>query len=173
MNTNTLSQRNGTIRGQQCAFSGLRFGFSKINAPDFKADPCHSRENHRLDLLNLPVPSLMFFWFSIFSLSSPEWHGMLYSQADSKKKSNLMMSLFEPGPEPLPWLGKMAQLGPISGITQIRFYLSWLCFLSAVLNGWLCSQRAAWSPLWVCCGLWCWIRTWRTPRKFDVWTLTL
>ncbi|KAG8145213.1 hypothetical protein E2320_013568 [Naja naja] len=45
----------------------------------------------------------------------PEWYGMLYSQADSKKKSNLMMSLFEPGPEPLPWLGKMAQLGPISG----------------------------------------------------------
>ncbi|KAM5292168.1 integrator complex subunit 14 isoform 4-T4 [Ctenodactylus gundi] len=44
----------------------------------------------------------------------PEWHGMLYSQADSKKKSNLMMSLFEPGSEPLPWLGKMAQLGPIS-----------------------------------------------------------
>ncbi|XP_028921339.1 integrator complex subunit 14 isoform X2 [Ornithorhynchus anatinus] len=44
----------------------------------------------------------------------PEWHGMLYSQADSKKKSNLMMSLFEPGPGPLPWLGKMAQLGPIS-----------------------------------------------------------
>ncbi|XP_015423948.1 PREDICTED: von Willebrand factor A domain-containing protein 9 [Myotis davidii] len=51
---------------------------------------------------------------SIFSPSSPEWHGMLYSQADSKKKSNLMMSLFEPGPEPLPWLGKMGQLGPIS-----------------------------------------------------------
>ncbi|KAL0968884.1 hypothetical protein UPYG_G00273150 [Umbra pygmaea] len=44
----------------------------------------------------------------------PEWYGMLYSQADSKKKSNLMMSLFEPGAEPLPWLGKMSQLGPIS-----------------------------------------------------------
>lgn len=40
---------------------------------------------------------------------------MLYSQADSKKKSNLMMSLFEPGPEPLPWLGKITHLGPISG----------------------------------------------------------
>lgn len=40
---------------------------------------------------------------------------MLYSQADSKKKSNLMMSLFEPGSEPLPWLGKISQLGPISG----------------------------------------------------------
>ncbi|XP_044050138.1 integrator complex subunit 14 isoform X1 [Siniperca chuatsi] len=44
----------------------------------------------------------------------PEWFGMLYSQADSKKKSNLMMSLFEPGPEPLPWLGKISHLGPIS-----------------------------------------------------------
>uniref|UniRef100_UPI00398F2557 integrator complex subunit 14 isoform X3 n=1 Tax=Pristiophorus japonicus TaxID=55135 RepID=UPI00398F2557 len=46
-------------------------------------------------------------------LLGPDWYGMLYSQADSKKKSNLMMSLFEPGPEPLPWLGKMSQLGPI------------------------------------------------------------
>jgi hypothetical protein len=53
---------------------------------------------------------------------------MLYSQADSKKKSNLMMSLFEPGPEPLPWLGKMAQLGPISGIMQTD--LTYLTLLS-------------------------------------------
>ncbi|XP_077372905.1 integrator complex subunit 14 isoform X2 [Festucalex cinctus] len=44
----------------------------------------------------------------------PEWFGMLYSQADSKKKSNLMMSLFEPSTEPLPWLGKISHLGPIS-----------------------------------------------------------
>uniref|UniRef100_A0A3Q2DCD8 Integrator complex subunit 14 n=1 Tax=Cyprinodon variegatus TaxID=28743 RepID=A0A3Q2DCD8_CYPVA len=44
----------------------------------------------------------------------PEWFGMLYSQADSKKKSNLMMSLFEPGPNPLPWLGKITHLGPVS-----------------------------------------------------------
>ncbi|XP_077451457.1 integrator complex subunit 14 isoform X2 [Stigmatopora argus] len=43
-----------------------------------------------------------------------EWFGMLYSQADSKKKSNLMMSLFEPSTEPLPWLGKITHLGPIS-----------------------------------------------------------
>ncbi|KAG5273526.1 hypothetical protein AALO_G00152350 [Alosa alosa] len=48
----------------------------------------------------------------------PEWYGMLYSQADSKKKSNLMMSLFEPGPDPLPWLGKIAQLGPTSDAAE-------------------------------------------------------
>uniref|UniRef100_H2UGI6 Integrator complex subunit 14 n=1 Tax=Takifugu rubripes TaxID=31033 RepID=H2UGI6_TAKRU len=47
-----------------------------------------------------------------------EWYGMLYSQADSKKKSNLMMSIFEPGSEPLPWLGKISHLGPISEATE-------------------------------------------------------
>lgn len=58
---------------------------------------------------------------SCCSVSSPDWYGMLYSQADSKKKSNLMMSLFEPGPETLPWLGKISQLGPISGSLGVHF----------------------------------------------------
>lgn len=69
--------------------------------------------------------------FALFN--RPEWYGMLYSQADSKKKSNLMMSLFEPGPEPLPWLGKMAQLGPISGTGHVHWgnfgiehFLAWI-----------------------------------------------
>uniref|UniRef100_A0A8C2GRV1 Integrator complex subunit 14 n=1 Tax=Cyprinus carpio TaxID=7962 RepID=A0A8C2GRV1_CYPCA len=48
----------------------------------------------------------------------PDWFGMLYSQADSKKKSNLMMSLFDPGSEPLPWLGRMSQLGPASDAAE-------------------------------------------------------
>ncbi|XP_051513070.1 integrator complex subunit 14-like isoform X2 [Myxocyprinus asiaticus] len=48
----------------------------------------------------------------------PEWFGMLYSQADSKKKSNLMMSLFEPGLDPLPWLGRLSQLGPASDAAE-------------------------------------------------------
>lgn len=52
----------------------------------------------------------------------PDWFGMLYSQADSKKKSNLMMSLFEPGSEPLPWLGQMSQLGPTSGSVAVISY---------------------------------------------------
>ncbi|XP_037268128.1 integrator complex subunit 14 [Rhipicephalus microplus] len=42
----------------------------------------------------------------------PDWYGMLYSWADSKKKSNLMLSTFEPGIEAVPWLGKLDHLGP-------------------------------------------------------------
>ncbi|XP_064607763.1 integrator complex subunit 14-like [Liolophura sinensis] len=45
---------------------------------------------------------------------SENWFGILYSWADSKKKSNLMLSLLEPGAEALSWLGNMNHLGPSS-----------------------------------------------------------
>lgn len=41
-----MSQRNGNIRGQQYAFSGLGFGFSKSDAPDFKAEVHVSQEKN-------------------------------------------------------------------------------------------------------------------------------
>ncbi len=55
------------------------------------------------------------------------WFGLLYSYADTKKKSSLMLSLLSPpgrqGPEGgVPWLGDLRQLGPLgelsSGSTQ-------------------------------------------------------
>lgn len=41
-----MSQRNGDIRGQQYAFSGLGFGFSKSNIPDFKAEANATQEKN-------------------------------------------------------------------------------------------------------------------------------
>lgn len=41
-----------------------------------------------------------------------EWYGMIYSWANSKKKSNLMISLLEPGTRSLPWLGDLEKLIP-------------------------------------------------------------
>jgi len=41
------------------------------------------------------------------------WYGMIYSWADSKKKSNLMLALFQPGTSGIPWLGDLAQLAPM------------------------------------------------------------
>ncbi|XP_037086232.1 integrator complex subunit 14-like [Pollicipes pollicipes] len=41
-----------------------------------------------------------------------DWYGIVYSWADSKKKANLMLSLFEPGTSVLPWLGDFTNLGP-------------------------------------------------------------
>lgn len=40
------------------------------------------------------------------------WHGILYSWADNKKKSNLMLSIFVPGTDIIPWMGKLSNLGP-------------------------------------------------------------
>ncbi|XP_022671152.1 integrator complex subunit 14-like isoform X2 [Varroa jacobsoni] len=41
----------------------------------------------------------------------PSWYGMLYSWADSKKKSNLMLSTFEPGENSVPWWCAFKNLG--------------------------------------------------------------
>ncbi|RZF41439.1 hypothetical protein LSTR_LSTR000153 [Laodelphax striatellus] len=40
-----------------------------------------------------------------------DWYGVLYSWADSKKKSNLMLTLLEPGTDTVPWLGNFKHLG--------------------------------------------------------------
>lgn len=46
------------------------------------------------------------------------WFGILYSWADSKKKSNLMLSLLPPGDQPICWLGSLHDLAPISAFTD-------------------------------------------------------
>ncbi|KAG1700932.1 Integrator complex subunit 14 [Nymphon striatum] len=42
-----------------------------------------------------------------------DWYGMLYSWADTRKKSNLMLTVFEPG-DSIPWIGSFKELTPIS-----------------------------------------------------------
>ena len=49
---------------------------------------------------------------------SDNWFGLLFACSDSKKKSNLMLALFEPGPAPVPWLGNLFQLGPLSELSE-------------------------------------------------------
>ncbi|XP_044744686.1 integrator complex subunit 14-like isoform X3 [Coccinella septempunctata] len=39
------------------------------------------------------------------------WFGFIYSWADTKKKSNLMLTLLVPGPDSVPWLGNLNNLG--------------------------------------------------------------
>ncbi|XP_076444143.1 integrator complex subunit 14-like isoform X2 [Babylonia areolata] len=48
-----------------------------------------------------------------------DWYGMLYSWADSKKKSNLMLSVFEPGLDNIPWLGNLENLCPPSLLSHL------------------------------------------------------
>lgn len=46
-------------------------------------------------------------------LLNSEWYGFIYSWADTKKKSNLMLTVLEPGLDVVPWLGNFSNLGPI------------------------------------------------------------
>ncbi|ESO88197.1 hypothetical protein LOTGIDRAFT_206942 [Lottia gigantea] len=43
-----------------------------------------------------------------------DWYGILFSWADSKKKSNLLLALFEPGKHAVSWLGDLNKLAPLS-----------------------------------------------------------
>ena len=47
-----------------------------------------------------------------------DWYGVLYSWSDNKKKSSLMLSLFEPGLDSVPWMGALDRLGPASGLNE-------------------------------------------------------
>ena len=40
-----------------------------------------------------------------------DWYGFVYSWSDNKKKSSLMLSVFEPGLDIVPWLGALNRLG--------------------------------------------------------------
>ncbi|XP_012277266.1 integrator complex subunit 14 [Orussus abietinus] len=46
-------------------------------------------------------------------LLNSDWYGFIYSWADTKKKSNLMLTVLEPGSDVVPWLGNFSNLGPI------------------------------------------------------------
>ncbi|KAK0096633.1 hypothetical protein PV326_004902 [Microctonus aethiopoides] len=46
-------------------------------------------------------------------LLNTDWYGFIYSWADTKKKSNLMLTILEPGADVVPWLGNFNNLGAI------------------------------------------------------------
>lgn len=42
-----------------------------------------------------------------------DWYGYIYSHADCKKKSNLMLTVLPPGTDVVPWLGDLNNLGSV------------------------------------------------------------
>lgn len=54
-------------------------------------------------------------------LLADEWYGLAYSYAD-KKKSNLMLSILEPGSNAIPWLGDFRYLRLIQDVPPNEFY---------------------------------------------------
>lgn len=46
------------------------------------------------------------------------WFGFIYSWADSKKKSNLMLTILKPGLDVVPWLGNLNNLGSPDGLSS-------------------------------------------------------
>ncbi|XP_063221536.1 integrator complex subunit 14 [Bacillus rossius redtenbacheri] len=49
-------------------------------------------------------------------LLADDWFGLVCSWADGKKKSNLMLTVLEPGAGAVPWLGDLRRLGSAEGL---------------------------------------------------------
>jgi len=47
-----------------------------------------------------------------------DWYGFIYPWSDNKKKSSLILSIFEPGTEMVPWLGSLNRLGPLTDLNE-------------------------------------------------------
>lgn len=45
-----------------------------------------------------------------------DWFGFIFSYADSKKKSNLMLTILPPGHEVVPWLGDLRYIGTVDDL---------------------------------------------------------
>lgn len=52
-------------------------------------------------------------------LLNTNWYGFIYSWADTKKKSNLMLTVLEPGNDVVPWLGNFRNLGPADKSAEV------------------------------------------------------
>lgn len=52
-------------------------------------------------------------------LLNNDWYGFIYSWADTKKKSNLMLTVLEPGSDVVPWLGDFNNLGPMDSSNDL------------------------------------------------------
>ena len=50
--------------------------------------------------------------------SGSNWFGIIFSYADTKKKSTLMLALLEPGDTPVPWMDNLRSLGPMDELTN-------------------------------------------------------
>lgn len=49
-------------------------------------------------------------------LLNDDWFGFIYSYADSKKKSNLMLTVLPPGHDGIPWLGDLRFMGTVDDL---------------------------------------------------------
>ena len=48
--------------------------------------------------------------------AADNWYGIIFPHSDNKKKSCIMLALFDPGPRPVPWLGDLRELGPLADL---------------------------------------------------------
>lgn len=88
---------------------------------DLESDESGSEEGKQASLCVLLHGALKVEGMIALCQLSPDWYGMLYSWADSKKKFNLMLSTFNGGEEAIPWLYNLSNIGnPLTKVIPVE-----------------------------------------------------
>ena len=91
---------------------------SNANVSKQKSDNTENPELTIDDIDDRNVPSfcvllhgsLKFENMAALVVLAPNWYGFIYPFADNKKKSNLMLSILQPGTTSVPWLGNLLNI---------------------------------------------------------------
>ncbi|KAG4069438.1 hypothetical protein HA402_001737 [Bradysia odoriphaga] len=85
---------------------------------DEESPPCQANELAKESVCVLLHGALKVENMAALILLNENWFGFIYSYADSKKKSNLMLTVLPPGHDVIPWLGDLRYVGNIEDTQQ-------------------------------------------------------
>ncbi|XP_059614765.1 integrator complex subunit 14 [Phlebotomus argentipes] len=88
----------------------------ETNSDDEGSGNATSNESTRESICVLLHGALKIENMAALVLLGDNWYGFIYSYADSKKKSNMMLTILPPGADVVPWLGDLRLLGTLEDL---------------------------------------------------------
>jgi Integrator complex subunit 14 len=85
--------------------------YAKTDNPAESTDENLASSSNNVSVCVLLHGALKIESMAALVLLGENWFGFVYSYADSKKKSNLMLTILPPGHDIIPWLGDLRYLG--------------------------------------------------------------
>lgn len=113
----TSARRIQTSRPHEKMQDSIRTFYAKIDESEDESSSNHSESSHESICVMLHG-ALKMENMAALTLLEDDWYGLIYSYADSKKKSNLMLTILPPGHDVIPWLGDLRNLGVLDSAAQ-------------------------------------------------------
>lgn len=111
------SRRMSTSRSHERMQQSIRTFYTKIDGSEDESASSFSDGTHESVCVMLHG-ALKLENMAALTLLNDNWYGLIYSSSDSKKKSNLMLTILPPGNDVIPWIGDLGNLGVVETSMQ-------------------------------------------------------